>query len=271
MAIDILFLKLRTILLCTLLTKTVFLETVKKSSHQLQEMQTACPAQTPPIIRSQKANLVTSSGISNFHKIRQNFWHKVYNSAIYYTTPWKWQHDKAANFRELVQNLVDSYEQLGCNMSLKMHFLFSHLDFFPLNCGVVSDEHGDRFHRGISVMEHRDKRTWSATMLGDYCWMMKRDATQQNTIERPQWHVLNDSKFNNNNNNINNIYLLQWGCTRWQNYFTCIQIMKLVNTEFKSGGLHEKHVVATWILGTISSFAYRHRETKKNLCRGCQS
>jgi len=28
---------------------------------------------------------------------------------------------KAANFRELVQ---DSYEQLGCNMSLKMHFLF---------------------------------------------------------------------------------------------------------------------------------------------------
>ena len=29
-------------------------------------------------------------------------------------------------------------------------------------------------------------------------------------------------------------------------YFTCIQNMKLVTTEFKSGGLHEKHVVATW-------------------------
>ena len=25
--------------------------------------------------------------------------------------------------------------------------------------------------------------------------------------------------------------------------------MKLVTTEFKSGGLHEKHVVATWNLG----------------------
>jgi len=61
---------------------------------------------------------------------------------------------KAANFRELVQDLVDSYEQLGCNMSLKMHFLFSHLDFFPLNCGDVSDEHGERY-RHISVMEHR--------------------------------------------------------------------------------------------------------------------
>ena len=28
-------------------------------------------------------------------------------------------------------------------------------------------------------------------------------------------------------------------------YFTCIQNMKLVTTKFKSGGLHEKHVVAT--------------------------
>ena len=31
--------------------------------------------------------------------------------------------------------------------------------------------------------------------------------------------------------------------------FTCIQDMKLVTTKFKSGGLHEKHVVATWKLG----------------------
>ena len=32
-------------------------------------------------------------------------------------------------------------------------------------------------------------------------------------------------------------------------YFTCKQNMKLVITRFKSGGLHEKHVVATWNLG----------------------
>ena len=46
-------------------------------------------------------------------------------------------------------------------------------------------------------------------------------------------------------------------------YFTCIQNMKLVTNKFKSGGLHEKHVVELGILGTISAFAYRHRETKK--------
>ena len=40
--------------------------------------------------------------------------------------------------------------------------------------------------------------------------------------------------------------------------------MKLVTSRFKSGGLHEKHVVATWNVGNhLSAFAYRHRETKK--------
>jgi len=32
-------------------------------------------------------------------------------------------------------------------------------------------------------------------------------------------------------------------------YFTCIQNMKLVTNKLKSGGLHEKHVVATWNVG----------------------
>jgi len=32
-------------------------------------------------------------------------------------------------------------------------------------------------------------------------------------------------------------------------YFTCKQNMKLVTTRFKSRGLHEKHVVATWNVG----------------------
>jgi len=59
-------------------------------------------------------------------------------------------------------------------MSLKMHFLLSRLDFFPLHCGDVSDEHGERFHQDISVMGHRYKGKQSAAMLGDYCWMMKK-------------------------------------------------------------------------------------------------
>jgi len=47
---------------------------------------TICQAQTPPIIKSRKARSVTSSGILNFQKIRQNFRHQAYNSGIFYTT-----------------------------------------------------------------------------------------------------------------------------------------------------------------------------------------
>ena len=42
----------------------------------------------------------------------------------------------------------------------------------------ISDKHGECFHQDISVMEHRYKGKWSAAMLGDYYWMMKRDAPE---------------------------------------------------------------------------------------------
>jgi len=36
---------------------------------------------------------------------------------------------KAQNREELVNNLLQSYQKLGYNISLKVHFLHSHLDF----------------------------------------------------------------------------------------------------------------------------------------------
>jgi len=49
---------------------------------------------------------------------------------------------KAEKCRDVVVALVHSYKAMGCNMSLKVHFLDSHLDFFPENIGAVSNEHG---------------------------------------------------------------------------------------------------------------------------------
>ena len=40
-------------------------------------------------------------------------------------------------------------------MSLKIHFLHSHLDFFPENLGDESDEHAERFHHQMKVRETR--------------------------------------------------------------------------------------------------------------------
>ena len=38
---------------------------------------------------------------------------------------------KAANSRDVVRDLLTSYKAMGCNMSLKIHFLEAHLNFFP--------------------------------------------------------------------------------------------------------------------------------------------
>jgi len=48
----------------------------------------------------------------------------------------------AENYQELIEDM-SLYHKLGCSMSLKMYMLHSHLDFFPDNCGMFSDEHGE--------------------------------------------------------------------------------------------------------------------------------
>jgi len=91
---------------------------------------------------------------------------------------------RAQNCEELVNNLLQNYQKIGCNMSLKIHFLHSHLDFFPENCGAVSDEHGEHFHQDISSMEKRYQGKWNCAMLADYCWMLARMPLPYNTSDR---------------------------------------------------------------------------------------
>jgi len=63
-------------------------------------------------------------------------------------------------------------------MSLKVHFLDSHLDFFPENLGAVSDKHGQQFHQDVSTVEKRCQGKCSTSMLADYCWVLRRQVPQ---------------------------------------------------------------------------------------------
>ena len=85
---------------------------------------------------------------------------------------------KAENYTALVDELLACFEFIGCNMSLKVHFLHSHLSFFPENASDVSDEHGERFHQDISEMENRYKGKSSPAILADFCWNLKRDQSE---------------------------------------------------------------------------------------------
>ncbi|XP_076374180.1 uncharacterized protein LOC143258678 isoform X1 [Tachypleus tridentatus] len=61
------------------------------------------------------------------------------------------------------------FRDLGCNMSIKLHFLNNHLDKFPDNLGAVSDEQGERFHQDLNVMEER--------------WSIKRDCPDEVMVQ----------------------------------------------------------------------------------------
>jgi hypothetical protein len=107
-----------------------------------------------------------------------NFCHKKTWQAFKNVTKSFLGNRKAENYHEIVSHLLTAYKPMGCNMSLKVHFLDSHLDFFPENLGAVSDDHRERFHQDISNMEKRYQGKWSLSMLADYCWTLKRDVPQ---------------------------------------------------------------------------------------------
>jgi hypothetical protein len=60
-------------------------------------------------------------------------------------------------------------------MSLKIHCLHSHLEFFPEKCGALGDEDGESFHQDIFSMVKKYQGRRNCAMLGDYCYTWARD------------------------------------------------------------------------------------------------
>lgn len=82
---------------------------------------------------------------------------------------------RSDNYRELVAKMLVDFERIGSHLPLKMHFLKSHLDYFPDNLGAFSDEQGERFHQDLADMEDRFNNRYLPNMFGEYCWSVLRD------------------------------------------------------------------------------------------------
>ena len=79
-----------------------------------------------------------------------------------------WGNFKAFNCRELLHELLASLQELRCNMSVKVHFLHSHLDYFSENLGAMSEDQGERFHRDLKTMEEKYQGRWNKSVMADY-------------------------------------------------------------------------------------------------------
>jgi len=63
-------------------------------------------------------------------------------------------------------------------MSLKMHFLHSHLDSFNVSFDTRRGEHGVHSYQDISAMKNTYNGKRSAAILSDCCWELKRGALE---------------------------------------------------------------------------------------------
>lgn len=73
--------------------------------------------------------------------------------------------------------MTENFKELGCLMNLKIHFLDSHLDWYPKNLGDYSEEQGERFHQDIKKMERRYQGRWNENMMADYYWTLEKRYT----------------------------------------------------------------------------------------------
>lgn len=82
---------------------------------------------------------------------------------------------KNPNNKNIVEKLLENFKNLGCNMSVKMFFLHSYIDYVPKNLRHYRDEHGECFHQDIKEVKNRYWVKWNVNMMADYYWMLKRD------------------------------------------------------------------------------------------------
>ena len=82
---------------------------------------------------------------------------------------------RVPDYQAWIEKLLKSYEDMECRISLKIHFLHSHLNFFPPKLWTVCDEHRERFHQDIKKMESSYQGKWNPGMMWDFCWVLLRD------------------------------------------------------------------------------------------------
>lgn len=82
----------------------------------------------------------------------------------------------SAEYEKEIEELLKSFHQLRVPMSVKLPFLWSHLDYFPKNCGNLSEEQGKCFQQDIYIMEECYQSWLDVNLLADYCWCLKQDA-----------------------------------------------------------------------------------------------
>lgn len=72
-------------------------------------------------------------------------------------------------------------------MSLKIHFLHHHLEYFSKQLASESDEHGERFHQVAMPMETRYKGKRLDSLVAEICWWSQKTYDPDNEDEEEEY------------------------------------------------------------------------------------
>lgn len=82
----------------------------------------------------------------------------------------------SCDWSNIVDEFIQSMKNMGCTrMSNKMHLLYKHKKQYEKHLGKFSDEHGERLHKEMEIIETRYRPQLNREMLSDYIWSLKRE------------------------------------------------------------------------------------------------
>ena len=71
--------------------------------------------------------------------------------------------------------LLVSLQNLGCKMSITLHYLHGHLSEYLANLGNFSKEQEKHFHQDVRNKEEHYQCQWNCNMMADCSWSFRKD------------------------------------------------------------------------------------------------
>ncbi len=85
---------------------------------------------------------------------------------------------RPTDYKERIGDLLSNYQQMGCNMSLKLHFLDEHIDRFPVFLSSMSEQHGERGHQEMKGPSRLYPSTESVRVMSERCFQIQTRPVQ---------------------------------------------------------------------------------------------
>lgn len=80
--------------------------------------------------------------------------------------------NRSADYNDSVQEMLYGFKVNKVHMSLKIHFMNSHMDAFARQLPTESDEQGERFHQVCKPFETNYKKKELLSLVSDLCWSL---------------------------------------------------------------------------------------------------